>query len=67
MHRKSAVNGSKTNNKGLVTGSTGKGKMKSVAIDDALPPLQLQEMLLVLGCDDNRELIRWLYQNCIVA
>ena len=67
MHKKSAGNRSKDNNKGLVTGSTGKGKVKRVVIDDALPPSQLQEMLIVLGRDDNPELMQWLYQNCIVA
>jgi hypothetical protein len=67
MHKKSAGNGCKDNNKVLGIGGTGKGKVKGVPIDNALSPSQLQEMLVVMGCDDNRKVMQWLYQNCIVA
>ena len=67
MHKKSAGTKSKANHKVPVIGATGKGKVKRVPIDDSLSPSQLQEMLVVMGCDDNRKVMQWLYQNCIVA
>ena len=69
MHKKSAGNGNKADNKVLVLviGGTGKVRVESVTLGNAFPPSQLQEMLVVMGCDDNRKLMQWLYQNCIVA